>query len=302
MELPPLQEQEDAALKKLGHIFQEQINTPNPPKRNIKITFLYDNNIYSGIFLLELFSAEEENGTIGKLLSFINGCSSFDYNISSKSEFSATEIRANKKDIPCFTPRLDIASGSATVLQILSTKIRLQVPEHAPIQILNIAEKNGVRISKAKLIKGMPSIYEKYGYKSNRNKYLLEKIKTVRFSELSDTIRNIFIDNDFDVADDDLIVDIMNRIENKKVSYNGKDEFLSTIVYDYLYNYILEEGNPLRLNKLMTFDEDSEEWAHIKDTVLILGVEEVARGGKRKNKTKKNSTKKYTRRRLIKKH
>jgi hypothetical protein len=288
-----LLKQEDAALKKLGDIFQEQINTPNPPKKNIKITFLYDNNIYSGIFLLELFSAEEENGTIEKLLSFINECSGFDYIISSKSEFTATEIRANKKDTPCFTPRLDIASGSATVLQILSTKIRLQVPEHAPIQILNVAEKNGVRISKAKLVKGMPSIYEKYGYKSDRNKYLLEKIKTVRFSELSDTIRNIFIDNDFDVADDDFIVDIMNRIENKKVPYNGYDQFLTTIVYDYLYNYILEEGHPLRLNTLMTFDEDSEEWAHIKDTVLVLGVEEVARGGKRKNKTKKRSTRRH---------
>ena len=53
-------EQEDAALKKLGHIFEEQINTPNPPKRNIKISFLYDNKIYSGIFLLELFSSEEK--------------------------------------------------------------------------------------------------------------------------------------------------------------------------------------------------------------------------------------------------
>ena len=296
-----LLEQEDAALKKLGHIFEEQINTPNPPKRNIKITFLYDNKIYSGIFLLEL-SSFEENGTIEKLLRFINECSGFDYIISSKSEFSTTEIRANKKETPCFTPRLDIASGSATVLQILSTKIRLQVPEHAPIQILNVAEKNGVRISKAKLVKGMPSIYEKYGYKSNRNKYLLEKIKTVRFSELSDTIRNIFIDNDFDVADDDLIVDIMKRIENKKVPYNGTNEFLTTIVYDYLYNYILEETDPLRLNTLMTFHEDSEEWVDIKDTVLVLGVEEVARGGKRKNKTKKNHAKKYTRRRPVKKY
>ena len=148
----------------------------------------------------------------------------------------------------------------------------------------------------------MPSIYEKYGYKSNRNKYLLEEIKKVRFSELSDTIRSIFIDNNFDVADDDLIVNIMNRIENKKVPYNGRDEFLTTIVYDYLYNYILEEGHPLRLNTLITFHEDSEEWVDIKDTVLILSVEEVARGGKRKNKTKKNHAKKYTRRRPVKKY
>lgn len=294
---------ENAAMNTLGEPLQ--INA-NPKKKKIEITFWANDKLYKGIFDFKYNN---------DVLIFTNQCSTLEYTYGENSPY-ITRINANRGPEPCFQPRLE--GPSADVLQILSTKIRLQVPEHEGITIIDEAEKDGVYISKAKLIRGLPSIYEKYGYVSAQIDYIKSQIPTLEVGILPKDAKDILEEKGgLPFNDNMLIKDIMKRIESKDEKIEGSNSegrppvYISNYIYDIVHRY-MHMQYPFGLGPIanfkLVFDEASDTWKGIKDRVLILDVQEVASGGRRwrqrktKCKTKRRQSKRKTRARRAKKN
>jgi len=290
---------ENAAINEMGEPLQ--INA-NPKKKKIEIAFWANDRFYKGIFDFRYNN---------DVLIFTNECSTLEYTYGENYPYM-TRINANRRPEPCFTPRLE--GPSADVLQILSTKIRLQVPEHEGITIIDEAEKDGVSISKAKLIRGLPSIYEKYGYVSAQIDYIKSQIPLLKVDILPEEAKEILEEKGgLPFRDDMLIIDIMKRIsrENEEIDVlrhpTGTPYYISNYIYDIIHNYLYRKF-PFALGPIanfkLVFDEGSDAWKDIKDKVLILDVQEVVAGGrrlhKRKRKTNRRQRKGKTKRRTKK--
>ena len=245
----------------------------NPRNRKIQITFLANGITYKGIFDLTF-----END----VLQFRNACSVLSYYYGEEYPYR-TRINANRQKTPCFSPRLE--GPSADVLQILSTKIRLQVPDREGITIIDEAEKDGLFLSKAKLIRGLPSIYEKYGYVNAQIDYIKSKIPTLTASILSEDYKELLEEKSkLHIGDNTKIIDIMRRITPENEIIEGTEDdpvYISNIIYDvahrYMYmqpfgSFIFKDANP---DFHLVFDEDSDAWNAIKDKVLIIDVADV---------------------------
>jgi hypothetical protein len=314
---------EPAALERLHFLFLEHVqyhHTSKVPrevlKSDVRVQFLYNGVNYSGDFKLSSVGEIIRGTKLCSVLRFDNNCSflSYQYAIPAppyrppypyRSKIQANKGNVDEGYIPCFTPQLDIPRGSADVLQILSTKIRLQIPGHRAITIVDEAEKDGLYISKAKLVRGMPSIYEKYGYESDvvddiRDQILASHIRMLNSAQLMGLLEKALGRK---IQGDELIVDVMKQIPPGKENVSYHDEvmefndesdffmirreeeshktYLSNIVYDKLAQYF--HFYPL----FLTFNENSEAWKGIKNQVLITSVEEISREGE--NMTMKNN-------------
>ncbi len=314
---------EAAALERLHFLFLEHLQHHHTSEVRrevlnsvVRVQFLYNGVNYSGDFKLSSVGEIIHGRKLCSVLRFDNNCSflSYQYAIPAppyrppypyRSKIQANKGNVDEGYVPCFTPQLDIPRGSADVLQILSTKIRLQIPGHTAITIVDEAEKDGLYISKAKLVRGMPSIYEKYGYESDvvndiRDQILASRIRLLNSKQLMDLLEEALGRK---IQGDELIVDIMKQIPPGKenvsyhdevIEYNDESDFfiirqekeshetyLSNIVYDKLAQYF--HFYPL----FLTFNENSEAWKGIKNQVLITSVEEISRDGE--NMTMKNN-------------
>jgi hypothetical protein len=265
---------EKIVLGKLQTIFQNTITNRTPKK--IQITFRANGINYEGVFDL--------NYNVSQLI-FTNPCSYLQYTYGKNYPYS-TRINANRYKEACFMPRL--VGPSADVLQILSTKLRLQIPEHAPITIIDEAEKDGVYISKAKLIRGEPTIYEKYGYVTGEFKrygyvkgqidYIKEQLQTLKVDILSDDVKNLLEEKaGLPFNDNMLIINVMRRIKpaNEKID---DSLYISNLIYDEIHKYLYMKF-PSMFEKTpkfeLQFDEESDAWKAIKDKVQIIDVLDV---------------------------
>ncbi len=279
---------EAIALKKLRDIFQEARGAKKPKERVLEITFLAGGKKYKGDFQFSFEPVDSKKD----VLIMKNPCSTLEYTYGNAYPYS-TRINANRRSEPCFRPRLE--GPSADVLQILSTKIRLQVPDHREIAIFDEAKKDGVYISKAKLVRGLPSIYEKYGYES----YMIDSIK-IRIRDLK-----AYILDDYTLGilkqktsmkdiEKQHIIDIMKTIppENERIRIPLKNgsapEFISNMVYDdihwYLYWDDIETKGKSDLDENpsfeLVFNENSAAWKGIKDNVKIVDVADITESNK----------------------
>ena len=335
-------EKEAVALQKLHDIFLNEIRYHVESKiprevieSDVHLTFHYMGRNYTGIFKLTSVGEIINGKKICSIIRFDNDCSYLRYSYIDRFSYSS-KIRANRGNVtkgymPCFEPQLAIEQGSADVLQILSTKIRLLIPEHRPIIIIDEAEKDGLYISKYKLLRGESTIYEKYGYVSEDITYIKDTIHQVPIKVIESKQILALLEEKLGrkINQNELIVNIMSQIpkENEKVIYyeeimefdeedgmpiiirseEGKEEYISNIVYDFLAN--LYHFTRLTL----TFDEGSSAWQAIKDRVLITDVDLISSkvinepmennnmsGGKRKCKTKRRQSKRKTKRRAKK--
>ena len=263
-------EGEKIVLEKLQKIFKDTIVNITPKK--IQITFRANGIQYKGNFELNYSGGQ---------LKFTNPCSYLQYTYGKKSPYS-TRINANRGKTPCFEPRL--VGASADVLQILSTKIRLQIPEHRNITIIDEAEKDGVYISKAKLIRGLPTIYEKYGYESEQVNYIKEQLKKMTVGILYDEIKEIIEEKaKIPSGDNILIINVMKRIppEDEMIEDSEPPVYISNIVYDKAYDNIYTRVAsdtfylPEKSEFVLVFNENSDVWKGIKDKVQIIHVTDV---------------------------
>ena len=267
-------EGEKIVLEKLQAIFKNTIENRTPKK--IQITFRANGINYEGFFDLNYTDSR---------LTFTNPCSYLQYTYDTTYPYS-TRINANRHKEACFMPRL--VGPSADVLQILSTKLRLQIPDHGDITIIDEAEKDGVYISKAKLIRGEPTIYEKYGYVTGEFKrygyvkgqidYIKEKLQTLKVGILSDDVKNLLEEKaGLPLNDNMLIINVMRRIkpQNEKID---DSLYISNLIYDEIYKYLYMKF-PSRFEKTskfeLQFDEESDAWKSIKDKVQIIDVLDV---------------------------
>jgi hypothetical protein len=320
MDISALFVHEEMMLRKLKGFFQFMIDyhkVPGNPtwiSQKVRITFLHERKKYSGVFIMSSKGDTINGVKMCTDLYFENNCSDFSYsygrvyttaiNTPYKRAYPyESVIRANREEEACFEPRIE--GPSTDILQIFSTKIRLQVPDHLKITIIDEAKSDGVYISKSKLLRGYPSLYEKYGYELNSNPITGEE-NTIKetIGELTiGTLPVIFtqlleqkLGRKLNMGE--RITNVMKRIsrDNEKVSYistshydeemlndNNDDEYtplyLSNMIYDYLASRHNFEG------LILDFNEDSPKWHAIKNEVLIVGVDLIFEGGSKKRKT-----------------
>ncbi len=188
-------------------------------------------------------------------------------------------------------------------LQVLSTKIKLSAPYEMrnPIIIGDTAAIDDVTISPYRILRGGDSLYEKYGYQSPSLAEIKEYIRTktwgdfLAHDELSEIVgtyrRYKALAPIFDVDEATPITDVFKNItfEHEKKYAGVYDAPISSIFFDTLSAILFGEGvSPL----LLTLDEKSKNWKHMKNVVTILGVEQIAGGGsRRRSKTRRRVSK-----------
>ena len=303
---------EPTALEILGSIFHEALMHPfiskenstnmnNSPEyneplgvRKYMIEFTYSGKTYTSLFRLKSIGS----GDKCIVLYFYNECIFLDYNCSSKT-YEIT-IHADDEKKGCFQPPLP--GKQLDVLTILATKLCLVTPGMRRIEAVNVAKKNDIRISKAKLVRGLPTVYEKYGYVNPALNVALNKIKTITFDNLSAELKNIMVAvTGREIAGDELLTELMNSIPAEKENSNALKKYpFSEVVQiekkrlsHILYKFLSEKyGLPKMFS--LTFDLNSPKWNEIKDTLRITNVETVGVGGKRKTRKRRNRRRHHT--------
>jgi hypothetical protein len=308
-------DKEIAAFETLGSILDDAIQRPfisiekaqtmnNSPEYNIplgvrkyKITFTYSEKTYTSIFRLK--SIGSDDNCIA--LFFYNECIYLMYDCASNTY--EINIHADDVEKACFQPQLP--GKQLDILTILGTKLCLANPNMRRIEAVNIAKKDDIRISKAKLVRGSPTVYEKYGYVNPKLETALNKIKTVTFDDLSPELKDIMIEiTGREIASDELLTEVMKSIPAEKENSNAIKKYrflelsgiekkrLSHIVYKFLSE---KYGLPGMFG--LTFHVNSPKWNAIKDTLLITHVEAIERGGKLQKTRRKRKTKRAARKR-----
>jgi hypothetical protein len=308
-------DQEIAASEKLGSIFDDAIKHPfisieksqtmnNSPEYNqplgvkkYKITFTYSGKTHTSIFRLKSIGSDDKCN----VLYFYNDCIYLLYYCDSNTY--EINIHADDEERGCFQPPLP--GKQLDVLTILATKLCLATPNMRRIEATNIAKKNDIRISKAKLVRGSPTVYEKYGYVNPSLEGALDKIKTVTFDDLSPELKDIMIEiADREIAGDELLTDLMNSIPAEKENSNAIKKYrfseLSGIekkrLSHILYKFLSEKYSLPKMFSL-TFDVNSPKWNAIKDTLVITDVEAIGNGGKLRKTRRKRKTRRTARKR-----
>lgn len=299
-------DREPVALKKLGSIFQEALIKPfisieksqtmnNSPEynqplgvRKYKITFTYSGKTHTSIFRLKSIGSVDKCN----VLYFYNDCIYLLYYCDSNTY--EINIYADDEERLCFQPPLP--GKQLDVLTILATKLCLATPNMRHIEAMNIAKKDNIRISKAKLVRGSPTVYEKYGYVNPTLKTALDKIKTVTFDDLSPELKEIMVSViGREIAGDELLTELMSSIPVEKENSNALKKYrfseLSQIekkrLSHILYKFLSEKYGLPKIFSLI-FDVNSPKWNAIKDTVVITNVDAIDVGGKRKTRRKQN--------------
>lgn len=104
-------------------------------------------------------------------------------------------ISANSPEKACFTPTLTRHSSAASsfssvdVLQTLKTKIATLFPMFSAqaLCITDVAEKDGVRLSPFRILRGGDALYEKYGYQSGFITVLRDYMRTLTWGDIKMT-------------------------------------------------------------------------------------------------------------------
>jgi len=316
-----MEDQEQAALAKLSEIYATHHNAPfislesaevmnNSEEYNIplrikkyNIRFFYGGKEYDTVFKLKSFMG----GRRGRCstLTFYNDC--FYLNYYCNYGYYEHKIQADTES-SCFVPPLE--GSQLDVLRILSLKLSLANPFSRKISASNVAKKGDVRISMAKMLRGEPTLYERYGYVNPLLTETLEKIKTYQFhvlpEELQEIIRQVIRERSGEeIPEDALLVDVMKKIgkEDEKTELlktypfeeriYGLKKTISNVVYQTLVN-----SQGLTNDFTLNFIEDSPEWDHMKKRLYILSIDEIPTGGKRRTRhTRRNKKKRITRKR-----
>jgi hypothetical protein len=150
------------AFQTVTRYYYKTKKTPNSPAE-YKLTFTFDDREYSTIFTIS------KNGFTNKCI----GVDYFQYNESTVSSY----IGSNSSDLKCFTPVLSKENlppdvTQTDILQVLISKLKfiylgtdtISLIDDASIPNPKTGEKFNERFSKWRLLRGEPTLYEKYGY------------------------------------------------------------------------------------------------------------------------------------------
>jgi hypothetical protein len=263
-----------------------------------------------------------------------------------------TSIRANAIELqPCFTPQLvsyrknknPSKITSADVLQTLKTKLSLLLfradsesagaaagaaeggggsaeaaaaaePAEMPVvQLSDIAEKDGISISKFNLLRGGDAFYEKYGYVSpllNEFKSLYKNFTIDEFvTEISMKrppmeswlrITNLIPQYTKKFNKEESFMTIMNEISWDMEK--GEDTVsISTDIFDIVSRYLLgKEGKTVSNDILFRFtlNPESAAWQKYNSMLVFTGFQTGAqpnassKGGRRKTRRKRTAKRK----------
>jgi hypothetical protein len=113
-----------------------------------------------------------------------NGCISHTISKNRTKYFLHSFMSSNTDDIACFTPRLKtiqspIKITSTDVLQTLSTKLKIILYNGGyikEIKVIDQSEINNIPLLAYRVLRGLPALYEKYGYVSKELNEFREKI------------------------------------------------------------------------------------------------------------------------------
>jgi hypothetical protein len=282
--------------------------------REFELTFTFGVRPYTTIF--EVMTEHHKNKN-SNYIHISNGCITIGINnpISKDGDTSieydeTTFIRANTDEHQCFEPRLVSESrnkgeriNSTDILQTLKTKLLFcLMPEKRSIALEDIATKGGVQISKFNILRGKPTIYEKYGYEAGTRKMDQFKVKigNLTWGELDEGLKKYITDTipaELRFEDITPLTEIMKNIsfEYEMTNYSvGLSP--SSRIFDFLLHgntgvtwddYVREDG----LDDYTTYilRRDNELWKRWDSQLLFvnfenIGESRVLRGGSRKRK------------------
>jgi hypothetical protein len=169
-------------------------------KFKLKLTFKFDDNIYSTIFNI---SIHRNNDNIIYAIEITNNCINITLQVDNKSEWyivsEASGISKNTEEKRCFSPVLSSKTlppgvSMADLLQVLSTKLKTALfPNETTFAIYDFAKitkstKNNISktpyFSAWRLLRGEPAIYDKYGYESPHFNAIKDYVKTVKLDDI----------------------------------------------------------------------------------------------------------------------
>lgn len=293
MELPDDTEN----LKKISEYFQSFEDTKEPGKKAyLKVSVSAINGkVWETTF--ELFHNKYKATKIS------NKCIDILFD---KQNTYSSEIQANSKKNPCFSPRLESnAEGAANritttdLLQVLKMKLSLAHPlnKGKSIQIIDAAEINRVQMTQFRILRGGNPFYQKYGFFSDIITDIQNKIKDFKFGMMNNVTLNDgspFINRIEEIikktdptfiAEEHLeepLIDILKKI----LLEQEKDSKFSS---RFLLQRMFPEHNKELEEPTFHFHEESPEWQEWNQKIRIINAEyfdEPKEGGGRK-KTKR---------------
>jgi len=209
-----------------------------------------------------------------------------------------------KHEKECFTPRLrsntrsNAREGRITsidVLQVLKTRLSLCFPTDAPVTLYDTAIKDGILLSAFHILRGGPSIYEKYGYASTIYGYVKDILPKLQWSSLDHAHKSYILDitglNGVHAFNDTLrLMKIMKTIsyEDEAGYYADTGVSLSKSIYEWIgmkqgFSEEMSDGT-LEIKddaKLMTHDKHDPGWLSWKNKMVFTHFTEVQQGGRR---------------------
>lgn len=215
--------------------------------------------------------------TAGKL-SMSNGCITIE-----KRNKPISSIKGNRGETACFEPRLvseETGIKTTDVLQVLNTKLKILLSGGNRIFLTDKAVIKGIRMTPFRILRGDRPFYHKYGYRNEGIDALMERLRTMKFSDLKAVIdyrtgKSFYeVLADYKYTDDELVIHTMMKIGRK---VEEEDDW-SYRLFDSLKD---DTENPLEF----TLDAESAEWKEWREKVLITGFEweeAVMAGGRRK--------------------
>ncbi len=179
-------------------------------------------------------------------------------------------IQSNIGDEPCFDPRLKtiddpVRLTSTDVLQTLSTKLKLIFSDDSKLN--DAAVVDNMRISWIRIMRGMPTLYEKYGYSSseidNIRKSILEttwgSLKTKWYFQKINKIAKEF--NNEDITNET----IATVMKNIPYDIDNKNKISQTLALEY----VRDINFPMKLNK------DNEKWKYWDAAMIFTKMDEI---------------------------
>jgi hypothetical protein len=179
-------------------------------------------------------------------------------------------IQGNIAEEPCFEPRLKtlydpLRLTTSDVLQTLSTKLKLIFSDS--INLIDAAVVDDMRLSWIRIMRGMPTLYEKYGYSSSDiddiRKTILEtswgSLKTKWYFQKINKIAKEY--NNEDITNES-IVTVM-----KNIPYNidNKHKISQTLALEYVRD----------INFHMKLNKDNEKWKYWDAAMIFTKMDEI---------------------------
>jgi hypothetical protein len=180
-------------------------------------------------------------------------------------------ILANTNPLrPCFDPPLKtiqepIRMTATDVLQTLKTKLTLLFQTH--IEITDVATVDGVPISFFKLVRGEPSLYEKYGYEHPSLDVLRERIAQTTWGDVKHGLKDKSIveviesfSKEFPDLDSHPVQTILKRVPfEKEKEYKMSRKILFDV---FKFRTIF-----------LTLNRESELWKYWNNAMVFTGIE-----------------------------